>query len=62
MNLLETYNNYLHAIDYEEQYANKYGDSEALRIFEKMLQEHHIKIYTKEGKCEEEKVKIKEFK
>ena len=62
MNLLETYNNYLHAIDYEEQYGNKYGDSEALRIYEKMLQEHHIRIIKKDGTTdEEEKVKVKKL-
>lgn len=61
MNLLETYNDYLHAIDYEEQYGNKYGDSTALHIFEKQLQEHHIRIIKKDGTTDEEKVKVKKL-
>ena len=62
MNILQLYNNYLHAIDYEEQYGNKYGDNASiLRMYEKMLLEYKIKIITKDGKCEEEKVKVKKW-
>lgn len=56
--LLQTYRNYLSAKEYQREYGNKYLDDIALRVFEKQLLEHHIKIITKEGNYEEEKVKI----
>lgn len=59
--ILETYKNYLHALEYQKQYGNEYYDEIALRVFEKQLLEYHIKIYTKEGNCEEEKIKIKKI-
>lgn len=62
MNLLELYKNYLHALEYEHEYNNEYGDSNSLKIFEKMLMENNIKIITKDGQCEYEgKVKVKKL-
>ena len=56
--LLELYRNYLFAKEYQREYGDKYFDEVALKVFEKQLLEHHIKIITKEGNCEEEKVKV----
>lgn len=60
--IIELYANYIHALRYTEEYSNLFNDDKELRVFEKQLLEYHIKIMTKEGKCEYEKVKIKEFR
>ena len=56
--LLETYRNYLSALEYQKEFGNAYFDDIALRVFEKQLLEYNIRVMNKDGICEDEKVKV----
>lgn len=61
--IIDKYRNYLHSIEYNREYGELYGDTSALlRMYEKQLEEYHIRVMTKQGVCEKEKVKVKEYK
>lgn len=60
--IIDKYRNYLHSIEYNKEYGELYGDTSALlRMYEKQLEEYHIRIMNKDGICEEEKVKVKKL-
>ena len=51
LNLFTIYRNYLFALQERNEFGDKYGDTEEIiQIYENKLQEHGIKILTKNKK------------